>query len=96
MADCISALKEWTGKTKATILFDSTVDEFTDDGLFNKVRSKQNVALVGFTTDGDVCGVFYSVAVTEQKSTSTGTSLCSRSSRMGDAKHHSGLSWRRS
>ena len=62
----IDALKEWTGKTTATIIFDSTVDEFTDDGLFDKVKGKQNIALVVLTTDGDVFGGFYSVAVTEQ------------------------------
>ena len=66
MADCVSALREWTGKATATVVYDSTVDEFTDDGLFQKVRGKRNVAIVGFTTDGDVFGGFYSVAVTEQ------------------------------
>ena len=45
-------------------VFGSTVDKFTDDGLFNKVKGKQNVALIVFTTDGDVFGGFYSVAVT--------------------------------
>ena len=66
MAHCVSALKEWTGKGSATIIFDSTVDEFTDQGLFDKVKGKANIALVGFTTDGDVFGGFYNVAVTEQ------------------------------
>ena len=66
MADFISVLKEWTGTTAATILYDSTVDEFTHDGLFEMVKGKRNVATIGFTTDGDVFGGFYSVAVTEQ------------------------------
>ena len=66
MANCVTALKEWTGKARATIVFDSTVDEFTDGWLFNKVKSKMNIALVGFTTDGDVFGGFYRVAVTKQ------------------------------
>ena len=65
MADCINALKQWTGKSKATLVFDSTIDEFTGDGLFNKVRGKRNIAIVGFTTDGDVFGVFFSVPVTK-------------------------------
>ena len=56
----------WTGKVSATIIFDSTVDEFTDQGLFAKVKGKRNIAFIGFTTDGDVFGGFYSVAVTEQ------------------------------
>ena len=67
MERCVNALKEWTGKAKATIIYDSTVDEFTHDGLFTKVRGKPNIAVVGFTTDGDMFGGFYSVAVTKQK-----------------------------
>ena len=66
MANCVNALKRWTGKAKATVIFDSTVDEFTDGCLFQKVRGKPNIAVVGFTTDGDVFGGFYSVAVTKQ------------------------------
>ena len=66
MADSINVLKEWTGKARATVVFDSTVDEFTDNGIFNKVKGKPNIALVGFTTDGDVFGGFYSVAVDRQ------------------------------
>ena len=66
MADCVNALKGWTGKACASILFDSTVDEFTADGLFNKVKGRPNISTIGFTTDGDVFGGFYSVAVTEQ------------------------------
>ena len=65
MADCINALKEWTGKANVTIVFDSTFDEFTDDGLFDKVKGKPNIALVGVTTEGDVFGMFYSRAVSE-------------------------------
>ena len=63
----VSALKSWTGKASATIIYDSTVDELSEQGLFNKVRGKRNVALVVFTADGDVFGGFYTVAVTEQK-----------------------------
>ena len=66
MAGCTNALKEWTGKTSAKVIYDSTVDEFTRDGLFNKVRGKPNVAVIATTTDGDVFGGFYSVAVTMQ------------------------------
>ena len=65
MVDCVNALKQWTGKASATIIYDSTVDEFTDDGLFEKVKGKPDIALVGVTTDGDIFGGFYSVAVTE-------------------------------
>ena len=61
MADNVNALKEWTWKARATIVFDSTVDEFTGDGIFNKVRGKQCVAVVATTTDGDVFGGLYSL-----------------------------------
>ena len=66
MAKCVNALKEWTGKASATIVYDSTVDEFTHKGLFDKVQGKPNIAVIGFTTDDDVFGGFYSVAVTQQ------------------------------
>ena len=65
MADCVNALKEWTGKARATVVYDSTVDEFTNDGLFHKIKGKQNIAVIGFTTDGDVFGGFYTVAATK-------------------------------
>ena len=66
MAKGVNALKEWTGKETATIVYDSTVDEFTHDGLFDKVQGKPNIAIVGFTTNGDVFGGFFCVVVTEQ------------------------------
>ena len=62
----VSVLKGWTGKSRAIIIYDSTVDEFTDQGLFDKVKGKANIALVGFTADGDVFGGFYNIAVTKQ------------------------------
>ena len=59
-------LTEWTGKTHARVVYDSTADEFTHDGLFQKVKGRPNIAVIGFTTDSDVFGGFYSVAVTKQ------------------------------
>ena len=67
MADCVNALKAWTGKATATVVYDSTVDEFTDDGLFQAVKGKPNIAIVVTTKDCDVFGGFYSVAVTGQE-----------------------------
>ena len=67
MTKGVDALQEWTGKARATVVYDSTVDEFTHDGLFAKVKGKRNIAVVGLTTDGDVFGGFYSVAVTKQE-----------------------------
>ena len=66
MAHCVRALKQWTGKSNVKTLYDSTVDEFTDQGLFDKVKGKANIALVGFTSEGDVFGGFYHPAVAEQ------------------------------
>ena len=63
----IAQLKAWTGRHRARTLYDSTADPFTDDGLFAKVKNRANVAVIGFTTDGDVFGGFYSAAVREQK-----------------------------
>ena len=66
MARGVNALKEWTGKERATIVYDSAVDAYTDQELFDRVRGLPNVAVVGFTTDGDVFGGFASVPVTAQ------------------------------
>ena len=63
----VEALKQWTGKGRATIVYDSKKDVFTAGGLFNNVKDKANIAVIGFTTDGDVFGGFYSRAVTEQE-----------------------------
>ena len=67
MASGVEALKRWTGKTRTTIIYDSKRDPFTDQGLFDKVKGKENIAVIGFTTDGDVFGGFYNVAVMEQR-----------------------------
>ena len=62
----LDALRQWTGKATATILYDSDVDPFNPNALFNKVRDRPNIAVVAFTTDKNVFGGYYSVAVTEQ------------------------------
>ena len=60
------ALMEWTGKTSAQVVYDSTVDEFTAGGIFEQVSGKPNIALIAFTAECDVFGGFYSVAVDKQ------------------------------
>ena len=62
----VDTLKLWTGKSHANVVFDSERDEFTEQGLFSKVKGKENIAVVAFTADGDVFGGFYSVAVVKQ------------------------------
>ena len=62
----IRTLNEWTGKSTAIIVYESTVDEFMAECLFQAIKGKPNVAIIATTTDGDVFGGFYSVAVKEQ------------------------------
>ena len=52
----IDQLKGWTRKTRSAIVFDSKQDPFTVDGLFERVKGKANIAIIGTTTDGDVFG----------------------------------------
>ena len=63
----IAQLATWAGMSRGAVVYDSSVDPFTDDALFEKVRGRANVALVAVTSDGDVFGGFYSVAVTQHK-----------------------------
>ena len=66
MTQCINALKAWTNLDRFTIIYDSNIDEYTDDGLFNKVEGVRNIAVIGFSIDGDVFGGFFSVAARER------------------------------
>ena len=50
----------------ATVVNDSTIDELTDGRVFVKVMGRGNIAFIGFTTDGEVFGVFNIFAVTKQ------------------------------
>ena len=63
----VDALKQWTGKANVTILYDSTVDEFTKQGLFDKVVEKPNIAIVPFTDEGDVFGVYSNVGARSEE-----------------------------
>ena len=66
MAKGVEALKQWTGKSTATFIYDSNIDDFTFEAFFNKVQKKRNVAVVGFTFYGDVFGGCYSVGARTQ------------------------------
>lgn len=66
MSEGVKALKQWSGKAKATLVYDSKTEPITADELFNRVKGRKNVTIVCFTTDGDVFGGFYSVAVNKQ------------------------------
>ena len=67
MTGYANTLKEWTGKTTASVIYDSNVCPFTDKCLFQMVKGKPNVAIIATTKDGDVFGGFYNVAVTMQE-----------------------------
>ena len=54
------------GEAHGAVVYDSKADPFTNDGLFSKVRGKENIALIATTSDGDVFGGFYSTQVTNQ------------------------------
>ena len=64
----INTLVEWAGKTTGVVVYDSDRDEFTDTAVFDTLKGKANIAVIGLTTDGDVFGGFYSVAVTARGS----------------------------
>ena len=66
MTNCINSLKQWTGSSRVDIVYDSVVDEFTATGLFEKIQFRSDIAVIGFTTDGDVFGGFYTTHVTRQ------------------------------
>ena len=53
MGDCVNTLKGWTGKATVTIIFDSTVDEFTNNGIFEGIKANENVAIVAFRLMGE-------------------------------------------
>lgn len=63
----LAALQEWTGKEFGKVVFDSSVDGFSIETLFDKARGKPNIMLIASTLAGDLFGVFYSVAATEHK-----------------------------
>ena len=65
LTQCLSQLQRWTGANSARLVFSSLDTPCTADALFARIADKPNVAVIGFTTDGDVFGGFYSVAVTE-------------------------------
>ena len=69
-------LRRWTGTHDAAVLFDSDRDEFTGRGFFAAVVARPNVAVVAFTTDGDVFGGFYSVPVMEENTAFPDASIC--------------------
>ena len=58
-----ATLARWTETTQFRVVFDSAVDEFSDDALFAAVRNRPNIVLVGVTAEGDVFGLAYRVAV---------------------------------
>ena len=65
MARGLSALKPWTEKNHTAVVYDRAFDEFSADGLFDKIKGKENVAVVAWMTQGGVFGGVYHNAMTE-------------------------------
>ena len=63
-ATCAEVLCRWTGKSAALPLYDSDVDEFTATAFCDALRGRPDVAVVGVTTEGDLCGAWFSEPVT--------------------------------
>ena len=61
----VSTMKRWVGKERARIIFDSDVDPFTNEMFNFKCMNKPNIAVIGFTTDGDVFGGYLEKEVCE-------------------------------
>ena len=55
MTKGVNALKRGTllNEPRARADNDSKVDSFAADDLFDKIKDKPNVAVIGFTSDGD-------------------------------------------
>ena len=62
----LDAHKEWTWRSSLSVVYDSAIDGMTVCDMFQRVRGKRNVAVIGTTTAGDVFGGFYSVAMTRE------------------------------
>ena len=63
MRECESALKQWTGKSTASVVDDSTSDVFT---FLPDCQGKSDIAIVATTTDGEVFGEFFNVVAAKQ------------------------------
>ena len=60
-------LKTWTEMATATIVYDSTVDPPAKGDFFETILYKENIAVVAFTGDGDVFGVFHNFSLSDQE-----------------------------
>ena len=58
-------MKQLTGKMMVGVVFDFTVDDFTNIAC-SRLKGKLNVEIVSTTTDGDVFDRSYKVAVVEK------------------------------
>ena len=63
----LTNLSSWGKDPNILTIYDSDVDEFTDAETFQRIFNRRNIAVVGFTADGDVFGGFYHTVVTKRK-----------------------------
>lgn len=64
LSNGFTTLRQWTGKNRATIVFDTDKDGW-DHGQFIDALKQPSNAVIGITEDGDVFGAFVSVAINE-------------------------------
>ena len=64
LSEGLKALKTWTCKSKATLVFDSDKDGW-DKPKFHEAMKKPSNAVIGITDKGDIFGGYVSVALTE-------------------------------
>ena len=63
----VDALRRWTGRASARLVFDDAAAGLTSDALFRCVRGVAGLAYVAVTMDGDVFGGYSGVAVDERE-----------------------------
>ena len=61
------ALMRWTAREKAQIIYDSDNDPFTATAFKEKCFGKSNIAVITFTTTGDVFGAYIHIKIDQLK-----------------------------
>ena len=69
MSQCINALRKWTGKKNVLVLYDSMADECSTYTFFDSIKGKEQIAVIGFTPEGDVLGYYCKACLLRQDTT---------------------------
>ena len=62
----VGTLKTWTGKARATTVYDTNEDEFTMEAFNRHALRRKNIAVVVTTSEGDVFGFYTAGPVVKQ------------------------------